>query len=194
MPKKGKLIQGVGVNDVKGSTEPGAPTTYYYTRWHGMLGRAYSSRGYSGITYDGVTVCDSWLVFSNFKSWMISQENIIGDLTNHQLDKDIIIPGNKVYGPTTCRFISQPLNTLLNFQPKRKRSWPLGVSYDAAKHKFKSSIRISGVKKFLGYKETADAAHNSYLQAKIIEIVRQQKLQSDPRIILGLALHILELL
>ena len=50
--------------------------------------------------YKDVVVRQEWLTFSNFKRWMEKQ-----DWEGKQLDKDIIVLGNKVYSPETCAFV-----------------------------------------------------------------------------------------
>lgn len=64
-------------------------------------------------TYEGCTVCDEWLYFSNFKKWF--DENYI---EGFQLDKDIIIRGNKVYSPQTCCFVPKEINIISKIKVK----------------------------------------------------------------------------
>ncbi|WBF79505.1 hypothetical protein BNNNBJKE_00060 [Aeromonas phage vB_AdhM_DL] len=97
----------------------------YYSRWRDMLFRAYSNKHVEKYpTYKGVTVCDEWLTFSNFKIWMEKQ-----NWENKCLDKDLLFYGNKVYSPDTCIFISNEVNTLLVKSDGSRGDWPLGVRY-----------------------------------------------------------------
>lgn len=59
-------------------------------------------------SYIGCVVCDEWLVFENFYYWVVNQ-----DWKGKHLDKDILIPNNKIYSPDTCVFVSPKLNRLL---------------------------------------------------------------------------------
>lgn len=62
-----KLVYGVGINDVTEIVR----NCPYYKKWVGMLGRCYNPKKQAErSTYHGVTVCDEWLTFSNFKTWM----------------------------------------------------------------------------------------------------------------------------
>ena len=66
-----KLVCGVGVNDTDTPTQ----TCSYYGRWKNMLKRCYDKRYMSKHpTYKDCSVCDDWLIYSNFKAWLISQE------------------------------------------------------------------------------------------------------------------------
>lgn len=105
------VLFGIGVND------SGYPTSankkekraecLYFRCWRNMLMRCYHSKTQERKqTYKGCTVCDEWLTFTVFKSWMITQ-----DWEGKQLDKDIRIKGNKVYGPDFCTFVTNSENT-----------------------------------------------------------------------------------
>lgn len=73
-----------------------------YTAWTNMLERCYSEKFHkSRPTYKGCSVCDEWHNFQNFALWY--EENCIDGF---QIEKDILIDGNKVYSPKTCEFRS----------------------------------------------------------------------------------------
>ncbi len=80
----------------------------YFSRWRDMIRRCYSEKELlRNPSYRGVSVCDSWKTFSNFKVWM---EN--SDWEGKTLDKDLL--GNsKLYSPTYCVWISAKLNSFL---------------------------------------------------------------------------------
>ena len=72
-----------------------------YHLWKAMLSRCYCTimHGHRP-TYKDVTVCDEWLNFQNFATWCESQEffNAKDEKGGvYQLDKDILIRGNKIY-------------------------------------------------------------------------------------------------
>ena len=105
--KSGKLVWGVGINDADYSVCPRVDGIHinciYYQTWQSMLERCYSSKYQAKHpTYKSCTVCEEWLHFSNFRSWMVGQ--------NHKgkfLDKDILELGNKIYSPETCIFVTR---------------------------------------------------------------------------------------
>ena len=104
-----KLVWGVGVNDLGYRTQVKEDVTKnggkrireivflckYYTAWIGMLKRCYSKKYLESYpTYFGTSVCSEWLSATAFKKWMEKQ-----DWHGKCLDKDIIVPGNKLYSP-----------------------------------------------------------------------------------------------
>lgn len=101
-----KMLCGVGVNDADYIISPivnGVQVRCpFYNRWKDMIYRCYSEVSQKGNpTYKACTVCDEWLLFSNFKKWMEKQ-----DWKGKQIDKDIKVKGNKEYGPDTCLLVT----------------------------------------------------------------------------------------
>lgn len=117
-----KLVCGVGFNDLMDRI----PTQKLesYRAWQRMLKRCYDRKYYSlNTTYKDCTVDARWHVFSAFKEWF--DRNYID---GYQLDKDIMVPGNKVYGPDTCCFVPAWINTLiLTSNEKQKSKYGTGV-------------------------------------------------------------------
>ena len=105
-------------------------TCPYFQRWANMIARCYSSkqREYTP-SYAGVTVCEDWLRFSNFKSWMEQQ-----DWEGKELDKDLLGDG-KFYSPETCCFISKRLNLKLR---KFLYEGSVGVSWHKQREKYRA--------------------------------------------------------
>tara|TARA_R110002050_G_scaffold11693_1_gene39168 strand:- start:71 stop:445 length:375 start_codon:yes stop_codon:yes gene_type:complete len=111
-----KFIHGVATNDADYFTQYKGKTCPYYSRWRKMLERCYSVEWQeSKPTYKECSVCNEWLLFSNFKSWMINQ-----DWIGKELDKDIINNGNKTYSPENCAFVSRKVNLLIQIKPSIK--------------------------------------------------------------------------
>lgn len=184
-----RLIQGVGVNDadyVLNQTENGKTVLCpFYRRWMDMLTRCYSDNWHQKRpTYIGCSVCDEWLSFMNFKAWMIVQ-----DWKGKQLDKDIIEPGNKLYSSDTCCFISQDINLLLTDSAAIRGKYPQGVYFNKTAGKFQAYIKISGIKKSLGYFHTSEEASVVYIDAKSSHILDIANEQSDLRVKSGLKMH-----
>jgi len=164
-----KPVHGVGVNDANYQVSPFVDGKKifcpFYATWMGMLDRCYS-RAYQTRqpTYIGCTVVDEWLTFSNFRAWMVEQ-----DWQGKQLDKDLLIPGNKIYGPNTCMFVTHAINSLLGDCKKSRGAYPIGVSWHKPSGLFTSSLSVFGVVKrkyFHSSKLTAAA----YLKMKAAHI------------------------
>ena len=163
-----KLVQGVGTNDAeyKVTWQDGngkKVTCPVYNRWVAMLTRAYDKKYQAKYpTYVGATVSEEWLTFSNFRAWLIEQPQ----WETRQLDKDILVKGNKHYSPQTCLLLPQSINKLLNDSKASKGLYPTGVHYEKQKQKYRANITIDGKAKHLGLFTTANEAEISYLIAK----------------------------
>ena len=103
-----RLVYTVGINDLKGDkTRPNGTDCPIYSKWKQMLQRCYSEAYLKNRpTYRGCTVCEEWKTFSNFMAWLTKQKN----WEKLELDKDILVPGNKHYSPETCVLVSRDLN------------------------------------------------------------------------------------
>ena len=79
------------------------------TVWKSMMNRCYdsSSAGYGRYGDIGVTVCEEWHTYENFRRWFKDKY-----IEGFSLDKDIVIEGNKEYSPTACAFVPQSINSL----------------------------------------------------------------------------------
>jgi hypothetical protein len=62
------------------------------------------------------------LYFSQFKAWY--DENY---REGFQLDKDILVPGNKIYSPESCRYVPPYINSLLLDCGASRGELPLGI-------------------------------------------------------------------
>ncbi|PHS21841.1 MAG: hypothetical protein COA84_15030 [Robiginitomaculum sp.] len=79
-----------------------------YVAWTSMLQRCYD-QGFKNRypTYIGCEVCPEWHNFQVFAQWMSMQ-----DWKGMHLDKDIIVKGNKTYGPKYCKFVTEEENLI----------------------------------------------------------------------------------
>lgn len=149
-----------------------------------MLHRCYSeSHLVRQPTYKGCSVCEEWLTFSNFKSWMEQQ-----DWEGKHLDKDLLVYQNTVYSPDTCVFVDRRVNNFL-LKSDNKEGNILGSSWHTWYHKYQARV-CSASKgcglKFLGYYDTELEAHNAWQCAKIVEAKELISTQTNSKIIIGL--------
>lgn len=158
-----KKLFGVGVNDAdyKISFKSSGKTVMcpFYRRWVNMLARCYSKNQEVNRSYAGCYVCDEWLVFSNFKKWMESQ-----DWEGKHLDKDILFQGNRLYSPETCVFISKRINLLLNTRGSSRGRYMLGVKLIKGGFQVSCSDGVKGV--YLGRFSSEVDAHKAYCEFK----------------------------
>ena len=163
-----RTVCGVGINDVPGLTNPGTPNRtlgHCYILWSGMLARCYNPLEQAKRpTYIGCTVDPRWHYLSNFKQWYDEQ----GDVTGKQLDKDIISPGNKVYGPDTCFFVSSQLNSFFTKRQNDRGKYPIGVYIDHnnIQRPFKCQVSIGTGKRWQQCHDTPEEAHQAFIKIK----------------------------
>lgn len=157
-----RLVFGVGVNDSsKAISKHNIRNDKDYYLWHGMIQRCYDDYTQKIYpTYNGCTVCDEWLYFSNFKKWF--DENYI---EGYQLDKDILVKGNKVYSPDTCCFVPFEINTLFTKSNAKRGVLPIGVQH-YAHNRFLSCFKCGGKVTYLGVFDKVEDAFCAYKQAK----------------------------
>ena len=176
---KRKTIYGVGINDANYPVKPRISGTNqriscpFYLRWKEMIRRCYSEKGHlRNPTYKDCKVVDEWKYFSNFKSWMEGQ-----DWEGKHLDKDILVPGNKTYGPNTCIFVEDKINLLLVKCDSKRGKYPLGVSPAIRGNKTYYQSHMG--RKYLGFFDNIFEAHQCWQVEKSNHIKEVALLQTD---------------
>ena len=171
-------VYGVGINDsdyltsieVKGKVV----CCRFYTVWKSMLSRCYSRVfKMKNKSYEECTTCNEWLTFSTFKAWMKTK-----DWKGKQLDKDILVPGNKIYGPESCIFVKKSINNLL-IREERDDSSSIGVSYNKRRGKYASNCKESGKSIHIGHYESKEEAELNYVKFKAALVRRVAKDQDE---------------
>lgn len=137
-------------------------------------------------TYVGVSVCSDWLKFSNFFNW-ISKQVIYGN----ELDKDIILPGNKMYSPEFAAMVPEYVN--LSFIKPQKRDLPTGV-YKRG-NRYVSMCYMNGELGYLGYYSTPAEAHQKWQEKKIenfknLALRYSKEPHVDSRVLSGINLRV----
>lgn len=138
--------------------------TKCYSVWSHMLERCYDSKCIAKRpTYKECDVCSEWYNFQNFAGWFEKNfYQIEGERI--ELDKDILIKGNKIYSPNTCVFVPQPINTLFTKRDNCRGGLPIGVVYK--NKKYVAQCNINGKMKTLGYYDTPEKAFQVYKNHK----------------------------
>lgn len=165
-------VYGIGyIGEGKYKSAENRKPTRIYSTWTGMIKRCYSSKYQEKYpTYVGCSVCEEWLNFQNFAEWY--EENYYempGERMN--LDKDILIKGNKIYGPNTCVFVPQNINTLFTKRDAARGDLPIGVSYSKQKKKYQVRCGIgNGKENNLGLYNTPEEAFQAYKTFKEVYV------------------------
>ena len=126
--------------------------------------------------YLDCSVCNDWLSFDNFYIWTKSQ-----DWKGKQLDKDLLVYGNKVYSPEMCVYIDQKINKIICNSAAVRGEFPQGV--DSTPYGFRAKISINAKHIHLGYFDTPKEAFIVYSERKLKYIKDSCKLISDQRVI-----------
>jgi len=151
----------VGVGNYRTTT--GGELTLAYKVWTSMLKRCYSPLYLKKYpTYRGCSVHSDWLSFQSFAAWHEKEDN--SQKIGFDLDKDLRVHENKVYGPETCSFVPQQINKLLTNCGVLRGDLPRGVC--AAKKYFTASLRVRGKRQKLGSYATPELAYEVYKKAK----------------------------
>lgn len=175
--QKGKKVCGVGVNDVKNAT---IVCNIGYSLWNDVLKRCYSERRHKRMpTYIKCSICDEWKLFSAFNKWF--EKNYV---EGWHLDKDILVKGNKEYGPNTCRFVPLEINTFFTKRQNDRGKFMIGVVREI-NNKYVSAISINGIIKHLGCFNSEIDAFIAYKEAKEAQakvLADKYKHQLDKRV------------
>ena len=177
-------VYGVGIVGTKYPTTINGVLTKEYVLWKDMLKRCYCEKyHFKKPTYIECEVSENFKNYSFFYEWC---QNQIGfDNKDWQLDKDLLIKGNKVYSENTCIFIPRELNQTLTKANLIRGEYPIGVCFDKVKNKFVVYVGLNSPKrKYLGAFDTELDAFNTYKIAKenhIKDLANKWKSQIDER-------------
>lgn len=153
--------------------------THEYNTWRHLLKRCYDERVHEKYpTYKNCTMCEEWHCFQNFAKW---HEQNYYEIEEEQmeLDKDILVKGNKLYSPNTCVFVPKNINLLFvtKENKKTKNGLPIGVMFHKRDKKFVAyCCNGKAEQKFLGNFHTPEEAFNKYknFKEKVIKQVAEE--------------------
>ena len=173
--------QGIVGSDV---LDVGYSNTKEYIHWQCMLQRCYSDKYQSrGASYKGCSMSENFKYFPYFKEWCSKQVGFGNK--GWELDKDILIKGNKIYSEDTCCFVPQEVNLIFGNNPKNRSTTPIGVQFIKSSGKYRAIICKNTKSQHISCHNTAEDAFYAYKQVKedyIKEIANKWKDQIDPRV------------
>ena len=129
-----------------------------------MLERCYNQKYLERYpTYIGTSVCSEWLSATAFKKWMEKQ-----DWRDKCLDKDIVMPGSKLYSPESCAFVLKATNSFVTASDAIRGDYPIGVSLYKRTGRYQARCKnhSSGKDEYLGYFSTPEEAHEVWRKRK----------------------------
>ena len=176
-------VYGVGIIG-NGITRVCGVETKDHQLWNSMLRRCYDEK-YSNKypTYKDCEVSDNFKYFPYFKDWCSKQTGFGKE--GWQLDKDILVKGNKVYSEDVCAFVPSEVNSLFIKRDSLRGDCPVGVRYRKRFDKFESQVTLYGKMVYLGTFNTPEEAFCAYKEAKeayIKEVANKWKDQINPRV------------
>lgn len=192
-------VYGWGINDVNYTLQYFSKSSYlkgyrtskqisccpYYKVWKEVVSRCFNSNLHSKYpTYRGCSISEDWKYLSNFIKWVDSQPN--KDWQNCELDKDLLVEGNKYYSPQTTVFIPTALNLFLPYSPKSRGNLMLGVFLKKGKklrpYCAQCSNPFKAGERFVGYYDTELEAHLAWQTKKHEHALKLADMQDDPRV------------
>lgn len=174
-----------GQPDIKGSdglwlrSYKSAPYVLSVTRssqlWNSLVGRTKlgGKPQQDYITYKG---CENHFIgYQEFTDWCQDQYGYMFKESNGyfwQLDKDILVMGNRIYSPETCMFVPCRVNNLLLTRQNFRGEYPLGVYKHGTPTqpftgRFSSEAQVKS-RQFA----SVDQAHKFWQQGKIDSILK----------------------
>jgi hypothetical protein len=136
-----------------------------YNRWSSMFSRCYNQNDPEYNLYGGMggSVSEQWKNFQNYADFFegVSYQNL-------ELDKDILVPGNKVYSQDNCVFVPRYVNALVKLKIVLN-GYPAGVYFKKDNSRTKTRENPFAAEthgKHLGSFPTAMDAHRAWQLAK----------------------------
>ena len=164
------LVYGVGILGIKYPSKVNGRNTKEYDLWHCMLQRCYNDAYKKKYpTYKGCKCSDNFKSYEYFYEWC--QKQVGFGVADFELDKDLLMKGNKVYSENICVFIPKEINSLLTKSTASRGEHLIGVYWSDTNKAFVAQVRKNkGKRDYLGSFNTEIEAFNAYKIAKEIYI------------------------
>ena len=134
-------------------------------------------------SYADCTLDPRWYKLSAFKEWIEKWD----DYGNKEVDKDILIPGNKHYGPDTCLMVRPSVNAW--FKPTVVGDLPRGVCWNSgwkggkSPNPYRAQITpIGGKRTSLGFYATIEEASAVFAKARKEQIKVLIETETDRKV------------
>ena len=177
-------VYSVGVLGTKYPSKVNGVQTKEYMLWKSMLQRCYSDTyKKKNQTYIDCEVSDKFKSYEYFYEWCCNQIGFGVD--GFELDKDLLIKGNKVYNESTCVFLPKEINSVLIKCTASRGKHLIGVYWNKTNKAFVARVnKNKGKQEYLGCFKTELEAFNAYKVAKesfVKEQANKWKSQIDER-------------
>lgn len=181
-------LYGVGIIGCEVSTKERKSKIFSY--WNNMLKRCYCNKSLEvSPSYEDCQVSENFRNYQYFKEWCFQQigfEEVDGNGKSFQLDKDILVKGNRIYSEDTCCFVPKEINMFSVIRAKDRGKYLIGVGYKPKRKQFRARCRTGSSKDgHLGWFFTEIEAFYAYKVAKehySKTLADKYKDQLDPRV------------
>ena len=160
-----------------------------YELWKNMIKRCYSKNFHEKFpTYSSCSVSENFKYYPYFKEWCNKQAGYTSQDDKgsaFQLDKDILVKGNKVYSEELCVFVPKEINMLMVKCDRKRGDNPIGVFYHNRDKKYVAKCKVSNKTVHLGYYLTSTEAfivYKNFKESYIKEVANKWKDQIDVRV------------
>lgn len=140
--------------------------------YHNMYDRCYrESYLQKNPKYRGCTICDEWLNdHEAFYNWVAENYYII-DGEQIDLDKDILVKGNKIYSPKTCIYAPHSINTFYENMIRKPTLLPSG--------RYQMQMQVGGKRVTIGTFDTEEEAKLEFIKHKEAALIAKADLYKD---------------
>lgn len=133
---------------------------YIYSKWANMMQRCYDEETHRLKPYYALCTAEiEWHNFSNYREW--HKENAMGD-RKLDLDKDILVRGNTVYGSETCTLIPHFTNTVF----ETTKGIETNIVYKNETGKYDVTMSVLGKREEVGTFATEEKAKQEFIAYK----------------------------
>lgn len=135
----------------------------HYSTWTGAISRCYCPTSLKKRpSYFGCSVSKDWFCYQNFAEWYTTHESFgLG----YELDKDLLVKGNKIYSAETCTMIPRDINLAIRTDRVKVSNLPIGV-LKTKSGSYTAGTRIKGKDSHIGTFKTPEEASAAYVIAK----------------------------
>lgn len=156
-----------------------------YVLWSGVVERCYcgKAQGRNAKSYEDCSMSENFRYYPYFKDWCNNQIGF--DQAGWELDKDILVKGNRIYSEDVCVFVPHSINSLLLTNESKRGEYPIGVTFDKRNSKFRVCINKYGKHSHVWHYRTIREASLAYKDAKeryVKEVATRYRDQIDPRV------------
>ena len=172
-------VYSIGIVGTKYPSTINGVLTKEYDLWQNMLRRCYSDKYQKKQpTYEGCQVSENFKSYEYFYEWCHNQIGF--DSEGWQLDKDLLVKGNKVYSECSCVFLPNEINLLLTKRTASRGEYLIGVCWHKRDKVFTAQVnKNKGKSEHLGYFNTELEAFKAYKIAKESFIKEQAEKWKD---------------